>query len=356
MGGASGRALPARRHSGAGPAGRGGAGRGVPAVGRAARRGRHNPAGSGGGSGAAPPPSLLRFPLPPLAAPGRTMEEAAAAVAAAAAAATAAAAGGALPCPVDRGGGAAALSGENEAESRQGPAERGGEAAPLNLLDTCGVCGQPIQSRRPKLLPCLHSVCLRCLPPPDRYLMLPPAGPPVPTAAPHKEPQPPAPPSPPGSSPLHCTPGKPRVATGRQGGNGGGACAVAMWGWTAGGGAEGFPALFKFAFLIRFSNFPPPCCPPSFPPSSPRSRQGPSPPLPLVHMDGGGAAGRIGCQSSPIGSAQHKVSDSPPAAAGGVWKRSLVMGEGRLQPGSNLLRLLSPALVGCFIGLKEASS
>ncbi|XP_052646309.1 transcription intermediary factor 1-alpha isoform X1 [Harpia harpyja] len=130
------------------------------------------------------------------------MEEAAAAVVAAAAAA---AAGG--PCPADRTG-AAALSGENEAESRQGPAERGGEVAPLNLLDTCGVCGQPIQSRRPKLLPCLHSVCLRCLPQPDRYLMLPPAIPSSAAGTP-KELQPPAPPSSPVSSPaspLHCTP------------------------------------------------------------------------------------------------------------------------------------------------------
>ncbi|XP_025939653.1 transcription intermediary factor 1-alpha isoform X1 [Apteryx rowi] len=125
------------------------------------------------------------------------MEEAAAVVAAAA---------GGVPCPAERA--AAALSGENEAESRQGPAERGGEAAPLNLLDTCGVCGQTIQSRRPKLLPCLHSVCLRCLPQPDRYLMLPPAIP-SPAAGTPREPQPPAPPSSPGSSPaspLHCTP------------------------------------------------------------------------------------------------------------------------------------------------------
>ncbi|XP_039564098.1 transcription intermediary factor 1-alpha [Passer montanus] len=131
------------------------------------------------------------------------MEEAAAALAAAAAAA----AGG--PCPADRpGAAAAALSGENEAESRQGPAERDGDAAPLNLLDTCGVCGQPIQSRRPKLLPCLHSVCQRCLPQPDRYLMLPPVLSPAAAAA-LKEPSPAAPPSSPVSSqgsPLHCTP------------------------------------------------------------------------------------------------------------------------------------------------------
>ncbi|CAM5083064.1 unnamed protein product [Eretmochelys imbricata] len=109
--------------------------------------------------------------------------------------------------PADRAG-AAALSGENEAESRQGPAERGGEAAQLNLLDTCAVCAQHIQSRRPKLLPCLHSFCLRCLPQPDRYLMLPPAAP-SPGPGTPKELQPPASPSSPvpsPTSPLHCTP------------------------------------------------------------------------------------------------------------------------------------------------------
>ncbi|CAH2276516.1 transcription intermediary factor 1-alpha isoform X2 [Pelobates cultripes] len=68
-------------------------------------------------------------------------------------------------------------SAENEAESRQGSEERSGERAALNLLETCGVCRQNIQSRSPRLLPCLHSLCLRCLPPPERYLSMP-AGPP----------------------------------------------------------------------------------------------------------------------------------------------------------------------------------
>lgn len=87
-----------------------------------------------------------------------------AATATAAAALSAAAAGGVSAAP----------NGENEAESRQGPdSERGGEAARLNLLDTCAVCHQNIQSRAPKLLPCLHSFCQRCLPAPQRYLMLP---------------------------------------------------------------------------------------------------------------------------------------------------------------------------------------
>ncbi|KAF6276311.1 tripartite motif containing 24 [Rhinolophus ferrumequinum] len=92
------------------------------------------------------------------------MEVAVEKAATAAVAASAAAAGGPSATP----------SGENEAESRQGPdSERGGEAARLNLLDTCAVCHQNIQSRAPKLLPCLHSFCQRCLPAPQRYLMLP---------------------------------------------------------------------------------------------------------------------------------------------------------------------------------------
>ncbi|KAM8973919.1 transcription intermediary factor 1-alpha isoform 2-T2 [Pelodytes ibericus] len=64
---------------------------------------------------------------------------------------------------------------ENEAESRQGPEERSGDRAAMNLLETCGACRQNIQSRNPRLLPCLHSLCLRCLPPPERYLNMPPA-------------------------------------------------------------------------------------------------------------------------------------------------------------------------------------
>ncbi|CAO2603202.1 Transcription intermediary factor 1-alpha [Lemmus lemmus] len=100
---------------------------------------------------------------------------------------------------------AAAPSGENEAESRQGPdSESGCEAARLNLLDTCAVCHQNIQSRAPKLLPCLHSFCQRCLPAPQRYLMLtapvlgsaetpPPAPVPVPAPAPGSPPGGPSP-------------------------------------------------------------------------------------------------------------------------------------------------------------------
>ncbi|XP_026550833.1 transcription intermediary factor 1-alpha-like [Notechis scutatus] len=114
-----------------------------------------------------------------------------------------------------------AMGGENEAESRQGPADRANGESRLNLLDTCGVCGQHIQSRRPKLLPCLHSLCQRCLPSPHRYLMLPPPAAPSPggggCCGPKDPPLPPPPPllqpsSAPSSpvsappSPLHCNP------------------------------------------------------------------------------------------------------------------------------------------------------
>lgn len=52
-------------------------------------------------------------------------------------------------------------------------------AAPLNLLDTCAVCKQSLQNRdcEPKLLPCLHSFCLKCIPQPDRQITLPVNGP-----------------------------------------------------------------------------------------------------------------------------------------------------------------------------------
>ncbi|XP_029428319.1 E3 ubiquitin-protein ligase TRIM33 isoform X4 [Rhinatrema bivittatum] len=48
-------------------------------------------------------------------------------------------------------------------------------AAVVNLLDTCAVCKQSLQSRdsEPKLLPCLHSFCRRCLPEPERQLSVP---------------------------------------------------------------------------------------------------------------------------------------------------------------------------------------
>ncbi|XP_067907143.1 transcription intermediary factor 1-alpha-like isoform X3 [Heterodontus francisci] len=59
----------------------------------------------------------------------------------------------------------------NEAESRE-QGEKA-EGAQLNLLETCAVCKQNFQSRDPKLLPCLHSFCKKCLPEPQRHLVLP---------------------------------------------------------------------------------------------------------------------------------------------------------------------------------------
>ncbi|XP_065817187.1 E3 ubiquitin-protein ligase TRIM33 isoform X1 [Labrus bergylta] len=52
-------------------------------------------------------------------------------------------------------------------------------SAPINLLDTCAVCKQSLQSRdcEPKLLPCLHSFCLKCIPQPDRQVSVQVTGP-----------------------------------------------------------------------------------------------------------------------------------------------------------------------------------
>ncbi|XP_043572930.1 E3 ubiquitin-protein ligase TRIM33 isoform X1 [Chiloscyllium plagiosum] len=43
----------------------------------------------------------------------------------------------------------------------------------LNLLDECAVCRESLQGKEPKLLPCLHSFCKRCLPEPERQLSIP---------------------------------------------------------------------------------------------------------------------------------------------------------------------------------------
>uniref|UniRef100_A0A8B9HVI8 E3 ubiquitin-protein ligase TRIM33 n=1 Tax=Astyanax mexicanus TaxID=7994 RepID=A0A8B9HVI8_ASTMX len=79
----------------------------------------------------------------------------------------------------------AASSGAAGDSATPAPAEAGGSppapsaelpppapAAPINLLDTCAVCKQCLQNRdcEPKLLPCLHSFCLKCIPQPERQI------------------------------------------------------------------------------------------------------------------------------------------------------------------------------------------
>lgn len=58
---------------------------------------------------------------------------------------------------------------ENEAESMPVLHEKSG-ATGQNYLSTCPVCHLNFHSREPKLLPCLHSFCNKCLPSPSRNL------------------------------------------------------------------------------------------------------------------------------------------------------------------------------------------
>uniref|UniRef100_A0A674B6B8 RING-type E3 ubiquitin transferase n=1 Tax=Salmo trutta TaxID=8032 RepID=A0A674B6B8_SALTR len=52
------------------------------------------------------------------------------------------------------------------------PANVTNPVTPINLMDTCAVCKQSLQTRdcEPKLLPCLHSFCLKCIPQPERQV------------------------------------------------------------------------------------------------------------------------------------------------------------------------------------------
>nr|XP_023647243.1 transcription intermediary factor 1-alpha-like isoform X2 [Paramormyrops kingsleyae] len=62
---------------------------------------------------------------------------------------------------------------ENEAESMPVLEESAKQQSHVNLLETCAVCSLSFHSREPKLLPCLHSFCKKCLPSPSRSLVMP---------------------------------------------------------------------------------------------------------------------------------------------------------------------------------------
>ncbi|TKS73711.1 Transcription intermediary factor 1-alpha [Collichthys lucidus] len=64
---------------------------------------------------------------------------------------------------------AAVIIVENEAESMP-VLEQKSPVTGQNHMDACPVCHLNFHSREPKLLPCLHSFCKRCLPPPSRNL------------------------------------------------------------------------------------------------------------------------------------------------------------------------------------------
>lgn len=69
----------------------------------------------------------------------------------------------------------AAPAEESPAPSSSAASSSSTPSGAVNLLDTCAVCNQSLQSREiePKLLPCLHSFCRRCLPEPERQLSVP---------------------------------------------------------------------------------------------------------------------------------------------------------------------------------------
>ncbi|XP_015457870.2 transcription intermediary factor 1-alpha isoform X2 [Astyanax mexicanus] len=60
---------------------------------------------------------------------------------------------------------------ENEAESKPIQEANAKEEGSQSLLDICPLCKLSFHSREPKLLPCLHSFCKRCLPSPSRNLL-----------------------------------------------------------------------------------------------------------------------------------------------------------------------------------------
>uniref|UniRef100_A0A8D3A1B7 B box-type domain-containing protein n=1 Tax=Scophthalmus maximus TaxID=52904 RepID=A0A8D3A1B7_SCOMX len=66
----------------------------------------------------------------------------------------------------DAPGGAPVAAAENEAESM--PLHE--EQSAHGHLDTCPSCRLNFHSREPRLLPCLHSFCKKCLPSPSRHL------------------------------------------------------------------------------------------------------------------------------------------------------------------------------------------
>ncbi|XP_042563050.1 transcription intermediary factor 1-alpha isoform X2 [Clupea harengus] len=60
---------------------------------------------------------------------------------------------------------------ENEAESMPVQEESEKAQSTHSLMDCCPICKLNFHSREPKLLPCLHSFCKKCLPPPSRNFL-----------------------------------------------------------------------------------------------------------------------------------------------------------------------------------------
>uniref|UniRef100_A0A4W5LY30 RING-type E3 ubiquitin transferase n=1 Tax=Hucho hucho TaxID=62062 RepID=A0A4W5LY30_9TELE len=76
-----------------------------------------------------------------------------------------------MPTPANVSGGGDASS-NSAGAGGAGSTSSTNPVTPINLMDTCAVCKQSLQTRdcEPKLLPCLHSFCLKCIPQPERQL------------------------------------------------------------------------------------------------------------------------------------------------------------------------------------------
>lgn len=59
--------------------------------------------------------------------------------------------------------GASSVGGGETAAAVDEEEEKGGGFGFLRTINTCGSCKEFVQNRRPKILSCLHTLCLQCI-------------------------------------------------------------------------------------------------------------------------------------------------------------------------------------------------